>query len=322
MSNEYGKSTLGKGSMTYEGGDTVDLEKNHKLAMHTSRANIFMNAFLSLSKLAVGIFAHSQAMINDGINNASDVIGSVIVTVGVSAAAKDSDKHHQYGHERLECVASILVSGIVMALGIVLFAEGLGKIFKGSYKNLPIPGMMAVVAAIASIIIKEVMFLYTRRAAKKTASSALMASAWDSQSDVLATTGGLIGIVGSRMGLPIADSIAAIIIAIFIFKVGLDIFKDGMYKMVDHACPDDEVKKIRRIIENQQGVLSVDVLQTRMFGSRAYVDVEISAEGHQSLIQAHDIAERVHRAIEINFPQVKHCMVHVNPGKVKSTGNN
>ena len=298
----------------------VDQEKNHKLAMNTSRANIFMNVLLSLSKLAVGFLAHSQAMINDGINNASDVIGSVIVAVGVSVAAKDSDSNHQYGHERLECVASILVSGIVMALGVGLFVEGLGKIFRGTYKNLPIPGMEAVYAAIASIIIKEIMFLYTRRAARKTNSSALMASAWDSQSDVLATIGGLIGIVGSRMGIPVADSIAAIVISMFIFKVGLDIFNDGMYKMVDHACPEDEVKRIRKVIEEQQGVLSVDVLQTRMFGSRAFVDVEISAEGTQTLIQAHGIAERVHYAIEKNFPQVKHCMVHVNPAKKASSG--
>ncbi len=298
----------------------VDQEKKHKLAMHTSWANIFMNAFLSVSKLSVGFLAHSRAMINDGINNASDVIGSVIVMVGVTAAAKDPDENHQYGHERLECVASILVSGIVMALGIGLFLEGLGKIFTGSYKNLPIPGMLAVYAAIASIIIKEGMFLYTRRAAKKTNSSALMASAKDSQSDVLATSAGLIGIVGSRIGIPVADSIAAIIISMFIFKVGLDIFKDGMYKMIDHACPDEDVKKIRRIIELQNGVLGIDVLQTRMFGSRAYVDVEILAEGEQTLIQSHEIAERVHRAIEINFPQVKHCMVHVNPKKEESSG--
>ena len=298
----------------------MDQEKNHRLAMNTSRTNIFMNVLLSVSKLTVGFFANSHAMINDGINNASDVVGSIIVAVGVSAGAKDSDKHHQYGHERLECVASILVSGIVMALGVGLFFEGVTKIFRGSYKNLPIPGIAAVVAAIASIIIKEIMFLYTRKAAKKTGSSALMASAWDSQSDVLATTGGLIGIVASRMGLPIADSIAAIVIAIFIFKVGLDIFNDGMYKMVDHACPDDVVKNIRKVVKDQRGVLAVDVLQTRMFGSRAYVDVEISAEGTQSLIQAHAIAERVHHAIEINFPQVKHCMVHVNPSKKDSTG--
>jgi cation diffusion facilitator family transporter len=298
----------------------MDQEKNHKLAMNISRINIFMNAFLSISKLAIGFIAHSYAMINDGINNASDVVGSVIVTVGVSAGAKDSDKQHQYGHERLENVASILLSGIVMALGGGLFFDGVRNIFSGSYKGTPTPGVLAVIAAIASIIIKEIMFLYTSRASKKTGSSALMASAWDSQSDVLATSAGLIGIVGSRLGIPVADSVAAIIISLFIFKVGLDVFKDGMDMMVDHACPDEVVQEIHKVIEDQQGVLSVDVLQTRMFGSRAYVDVEISAERRQSLIQAHTIAERVHDAIEVNFPQVKHCMVHVNPAKEDLSG--
>ncbi len=298
----------------------MDRDKNHKLAMNISKTNIFMNAFLSISKLAVGFLAHSSAMINDGINNASDVVGSVIVTIGVSVGAKDSDKHHQYGHERLENVASILVSGIVMALGVGLFFDGIGKIFKGTYKGLPMPGILAVVAAIASIIIKEIMFLYTSRAAKKTGSSALMASAWDSQSDVLATSAGLVGIVGSRLGMPVADSVAAIIISLFIFKVGLDVFKDGMDMMVDRACPDEVVQGIRDVIEDQEGVLGVDVLQTRMFGSRAYVDVEIAAEGTQSLVQAHAIAEQVHDAIEKNFPQVKHCMVHVNPTKEDPSG--
>ena len=298
----------------------MDRDKNHKLAMNISRTNIFMNAFLSISKLAVGFLAHSSAMINDGINNASDVVGSVIVTIGVSVGAKDSDKHHQYGHERLENVASILVSGIVMALGVGLFFDGIGKIFKGTYKGLPMPGILAVVAAIASIIIKEIMFLYTSRAAKKTGSSALMASAWDSQSDVLATSAGLVGIIGSRLGMPVADSVAAIIISLFIFKVGLDVFKDGMDMMVDRACPDEVVQGIRDVIEDQEGVLGVDVLQTRMFGSRAYVDVEIAAEGTQSLVQAHAIAEQVHDAIEENFPQVKHCMVHVNPTKEDPSG--
>ncbi len=159
------------------------------------------------------------------------------------------------------------------------------------------------------------MFLYTRWAGKKTDSSALMASAWDSQSDVLATTGGLIGIIASRMGYPIADSIAAILISLFIIRVGIEIFRDGMYKMVDHACPEKVVQEIRSLILDQEGVKGLDLLRTRKFGSKAYVDVEISAEGSQSLVDAHCIAERVHHAIETSFPQVKHCMVHVNPYK-------
>ena len=287
------------------------------LALRVSRINIFNNIVLAVSKIGIGVVAHSVALLNDGINNAGDVISSVIASVGIAAAGKDSDAEHQYGHERLESVAAILLSGIIMVVGLGLLVDGVSSIIKESYLNRPIPGVLAVIAAMISIVVKEIMFLYTRWAAKKTKSSALLASSWDSQSDVLATTGGLIGIVFARMGYPIADSIAAIIIALFIFRVGVQVFRDGADQMVDHACEEETVQQIRSAILDQEGVRGLDLLHTRTFGSRCYVDVEISADGLQSLVDAHSIAERVHHAIEKNFPQVKHCMVHVNPSKKK-----
>lgn len=287
------------------------------LALRVSRINIFNNIVLAVSKIGIGVVAHSAALLNDGVNNAGDVISSVIASVGIAAAGKDSDAEHQYGHERLESVAAILLSGIIMVVGMGLLVDGVSSIIKESYLNRPIPGVLAVIAAIISIVVKEIMFLYTRWAAKKTRSSALLASSWDSQSDVLATTGGLIGIMFARMGYPIADSIAAIIIALFIFRVGVQVFRDGTDQMVDHACEEETVQQIRSVILDQEGVRGLDLLHTRTFGSRCYVDVEISADGLQSLVDAHSIAERVHHAIEKNFPQVKHCMVHVNPSKKK-----
>lgn len=287
------------------------------LALRVSRINIFNNIVLAVSKISIGVVAHSAALLNDGVNNAGDVISSVIASVGIAAAGKDSDAEHQYGHERLESVAAILLSGIIMVVGLGLLVDGVSSIIKKSYLNRPIPGVLAVIAAIISIVVKEIMFLYTRWAAKKTESSALLASSWDSQSDVLATTGGLVGIVFARMGYPIADSIAAIIIALFILRVGVQIFRDGADQMVDRACQDETVQQIRTVILDQEGVRGLDLLRTRTFGSRCYVDVEISADGLQSLVDAHSIAERVHHAIEKNFPQVKHCMVHVNPSKQK-----
>jgi cation diffusion facilitator family transporter len=291
------------------------MKKN--LALKVSYLNIFSNIVLAISKTTIGFIAHSSALLNDGINNAGDVVSSIIAMIGISAASKESDEDHQYGHERMESVAAILLSGIIMVVGFGLLVDGISTIITGSYHDSPLPGVLAVIAAIVSIVIKQCMFLYTRWAGKKTDSSALMASAWDSQSDVLATTGGLIGILASRLGYPIADSIAAIIISLFIIRVGIEIFRDGIYKMVDHACPEKTVEEIRLIILDQEGVKGIDLLRTRRFGSRAYVDVEISAEGSQSLVEAHCIAERVHHAIETSFPQVKHCMVHVNPYKHK-----
>ena len=293
----------------------MEHQPDKKIAMYISRGNIVLNVLLAVSKLIVEAVANSSAMINDGINNASDVVSSIIVIIGISAASKASDKNHQYGHERLECVAAILLSGMVMAVGFGLGVDGVQKIIKGTYKSQPTPGTLALVVAFISIVVKEIMFLYTRWGAKKVNSSVLMASAWDSQSDVLATTGGLIGIAGSILGFPIADSLAAILIAGFILKVGIQIFLDGMNKMVDHACPQEMVDAIKKVVLDQEGVLSLDVLNTRQFGSRAYVDIEISADGNLRLIEAHAIAERVHHAIEHNFLEVKHCMVHVNPSK-------
>lgn len=287
------------------------------LALTVSKINIFNNVVLAISKISIGVVAHSAALLNDGINNAGDVVSSVIASVGISAAGKESDAEHQYGHERLESVAAILLSGIIMVVGLGLLVDGISSIIKGSYHESPVPGLLAVIAAIVSIVVKEIMFLYTRWAAKKTDSSALLASSWDSQSDVLATTGGLIGILFSRMGYPIADSIAAIIIALFIFRVGVQVFRDGADQMVDRACKEETVQQIRTVILDQEGVRGLDLLRTRTFGSRCYVDVEISADGLQSLVDAHSIAERVHHAIEKNFPQVKHCMVHVNPSRQK-----
>lgn len=286
-----------------------------KLATNVARINLVNNFILAISKTTIGYFAHSSALLNDGINNMGDTLSSIIAMIGISAASRKADEDHPYGHERLECVAAILLSGIIMFVAIALFGSGLSAIIKKSYLTTPVPTFLAVVASIASIVIKAVMYLYTRWAGKKAHSPALMASAGDSLSDVLATTGGLIGIIFARMGYPIGDAIAAVIIALFIFRVGVEIFKDGMDQMVDRACEESFVTEIKDLIETQKGVLRVDFLRTRQFGSRCYVDVEIAAEPTQSLTDAHTIAERVHDTIEATFPMVKHCMVHVNPYK-------
>ena len=287
------------------------------LALRTSQFNIALNSLLALSKIATEWERVPMAIFNDGINNAGDVISSVIATVGIAAGSKASDNEHQYGHERLECVAAILLSGIIMVVGITLFADGLISIIKGSYQNRQSPGLLALVMAIASIIIKQVMVFHSRWAGKKSESVALLASAWDSQSDVFATTGGLVGIIFARLGYPIADSIAAMIIALFIFRVGLDVFRDGTDKMVDRACDEAMVEKMRTTIEAVEGVQRLDLLRSRTFAARCYVDVEIAADGKLSLTEAHTIAERVHDTIEHTFPSVKHCMVHVNPYKTR-----
>lgn len=285
-----------------------------KLAMRVSGVSIVVNVALSLFKLLAGILAHSGAMISDAIHSASDVISTVVVIIGVKMSGKKSDKEHQYGHERLECVSSILLAGLLLATGVGIGITGVEKILAGtSGENLMIPGRLALIAAVVSLAVKEWMFWYTRGAAKKINSGALMADAWHHRSDALSSVGAFAGILGARLGYPILDPIASVVICLFIAKAAVDIFKDAIDKMVDHSCDEETVARMRSAVEEVPGVVRVDRIKTRLFGSRIYVDIEIAVDGEMLLKDAHAIAEKAHRKLEHNFEDVKHCMVHVNP---------
>lgn len=295
--------------------------EDEKLAMQVSSVSIFVNMALSLFKLLAGIIAHSGAMISDAIHSASDVFSTFIVIIGVRMSNKTSDHDHQYGHERLECVSSIILSGLLLATGVGIGISGIQNILAGtSGKSLVVPGLLALIAAVSSLIVKEWMFWYTRAAAKKINSGALMADAWHHRSDALSSIGAFIGILGARLGFPILDPIASVVICLFIVKAAVDIFKDAIDKMVDHSCDDATVEQMSQIIAGICGVDRIDVIRTRLFGSKIYVDIEISVNGELSLNKAHAIAEDVHLSIEESFPHVKHCMVHVNPFDVEEKG--
>ena len=289
------------------------MEQEKKTAMRVSAVTIAWNVILSIFKLIAGVVGHSGAMISDAVHSASDVFSTIIVILGINIASRQSDDDHQYGHDRLECVAAILLAVVLFATGIGIGIGGINKIIEGTAGKDEIPGMIALIAAVASIVVKEGMFWYTRSAAKKINSGALMADAWHHLSDALSSVGALIGIGGARLGFPVLDPIASVIICVFIVKAAYDIFKDAIDKMVDKSCDEETEEKMRRLIEEQQGVLKVDVLRTRLFGAKMYVDIEIAADGDITLREGHEIAQVVHDKVEEEFPLVKHCMVHVNP---------
>ena len=274
---------------------------------------ILANAVLSVFKLMAGVIAHSNAMISDAVHSASDVFSTVVVIIGVKLASKESDKEHPYGHERLECVAAIVLAMVLLFTGLEIGLQAMRAIVKGNYSNLEVPGMLALIAAIISIVVKELMYWYTRHYAKKIDSSALMADAWHHRSDALSSVGALIGIGGAMLGFPIMDSIASLVIFIFIVKAAYDIFKDAVDKMVDHSCDEEMEHELYESVLSHSEVLGIDLLQTRIFGNKIYVDVEIQVNGSYTLQHAHEIAEEVHDKIEKDFPKVKHIMVHVNP---------
>lgn len=286
-----------------------------KIAMKVSFVSIVANVMLSAFKLFAGIFAHSGAMVSDAVHSASDVFSTIVVIIGIRISGKKSDKEHPYGHERMECVAAIVLATILAVTGLGIGYGAVGKILSGDYANLEVPGFLALVAALVSIAVKEGMYWYTRHSAKKIDSSALMADAWHHRSDALSSVGALAGIAGARLGFPICDAIASLCICLFIAKAACDIFKDAVDKMVDKACDEATENELKNCALAQEGVLGVDLLRTRVFGNKIYVDIEIRADGDGSLREAHGIAERVHDSIEGNFARVKHIMVHVNPAE-------
>ena len=286
-----------------------------KVAIKVSTVTIFWNTVLAVFKFIAGLLASSNAMISDAIHSASDVFSTIVVMIGVKLASKESDEEHPYGHERLECVAAIILSMVLLGTGLVIGYGAFMNIINGHYNSIKVPGMLALVAAILSILVKELMYWYTRIYAKRIDSSALMADAWHHRSDALSSVGALIGIAGARLGFPIMDSIASLVIFMFIAKAAYDIFMDAVDKMVDHSCDEETKESIRQCVLENDKVEGIDLLNTRLFGNKIYVYIEICVDGENTLNEAHKIAEDVHDSIEERFAKIKHIMVHVNPKK-------
>lgn len=281
------------------------MTNNNNLGIKVSVISIVLNIILSLGKFFAGIIAGSAAMLSDAIHSASDVVSSFVVIIGLKISEKAPDDEHPYGHDRMECLAAIVLAGVLVGTGLGIGYSGVKSIIHGTYSH---PENLAIYAAIASIVIKEGMYWYTRIAGKKINSSALMADAWHHRTDALSSVGALIGILGAQHGFPWMDSLASVIIAVFVLIAAYRIFMDASDRMVDGVAENED-----EIREYAMSIASVDMLKTRKFGNRVYVDMEISLDGSLSLHEAHAEAERVHDLVEAKFPDIKHILIHVNP---------
>ena len=290
--------------------ERCDTDKS--IMTRVSKVSVAANVFLSAFKLFAGVVGHSGAMIADAVHSLSDVAGSGLVILGAHLSSKESDREHQYGHERLECVISLILANVLLLVAAGIGIEGIRGMIDP--QSAAMPGMLALIAAVVSVASKEVLYWYTRAAAKKIDSVSLMAEAWHHRSDAISSVGSFIGIFGAMLGFPVLQPAVCVLIAVLIFKVGIDIYRETMNKLIDKACDDETAEKIKATIVAQEGVIALDEIKTRLFGSKVYVDIEIACDGTQSLYDAHRIAERVHRQVEELFPgRIKHCSVHVNP---------
>ncbi len=285
-----------------------------KIIKRLSNVGIFGNVVLAAFKLVAGLIGRSGAMISDAVHSLSDVFATFVAYIGVRMSMQAEDEEHPYGHERLECVASLI-------LGLILAGTGLGIGYAGVRKlafesdAIEIPTVLPLIAAVVSIAVKEGMYRYTMYHAKRLDSAAFKADAWHHRTDAFSSVGSFIGIGLARLGLPFMDPVVSIIICLLIIKVAYDIVRDAINKMLDTSCDSAFEAKVRAFVEIQEGVINIDLLRTRQFGNKIYIDLEIAVQRDISLIEAHNIAENVHENVEHEFPNVKHVMIHVNPAE-------
>lgn len=284
--------------------------ERYNLGVRVSVITIIVNVVLATFKIVAGLVGKSNAMLADGVHTLSDVLTTIVVIFGLKISSKAADKEHPYGHEKYEPIFAKLLSILLVLTGVYIGYSSIKALVSGNIKT---PGVIALVAAIVSIVVKEGMYWYTIKAARKIKSLSLEADAWHHRSDAFSSVGTFIGILGARKGLKVLDPIAGIVVSIFVAKVGLDLYIRATKELVDESAGDEIEKQISEIVQSVEGVDSIKNLKTRIFGSKLYVDLEIIVDGNLTVKEGHNIAEMVHDKLEDTMEEIKHCMVHVEP---------
>ena len=285
--------------------------KERAIGVSISLYSIISSVALSLLKLLAGFFGHSSALVSDGFNSLGDVISYTVVAGGVVGSEKKADTNHQYGHEKLESIVSIFIALAILATGLGVGYRGILHIFEP--QSLVKPTLLPIGAALISIAVKIVLYIYSHKAAQMTQLTSLKALATDHFSDILASSGALVGSSLAYLGYVVFDPIASVIIAFLIIKSSIEVFRAAFDVLMDVSVDKETHKKLTQVILENPHVLQLDVLRTRRVGSGYWVDVEICCCKDLTLYEAHEIAQHVHDDIEHKFPQVRHVMVHVNP---------
>ena len=294
-----------------------EIRERNRTVAQMSAVGIGGNVLLAVFKLVAGIIGNSMALVSDAVHSTSDVLATAVAYVGDRISRREADENHPYGHERFEQLASAVLALILASVGIGIGVAGvqtaLDIVSADGAAVGEAPGVLALVAATVSIAVKEAMFWYTRHGARAIGSDVFMADAWHHRSDALSSVAALIGVGAARLGFPLGDPIASIVICLFVLKVAWDVGRDAVGKLVDETGGEELNALIAQHVLSCEGIDHIDSVLTRQFGSQFYADVEVAMDGTLSLDEAHRRAEAVHDLIERECPDVKHVTVHVNP---------
>ncbi|MGG4129143.1 cation diffusion facilitator family transporter [Paenibacillus illinoisensis] len=288
----------------------MDQLKYDNLKMGERGAIISIIAYICLTalKLVIGSIAGSEALKADGLNNATDIVASIAVLIGLRLAQRPADKDHTYGHWKAETVASLVASFIMMAVGLQVLIEAIGSVFQGENES---PDLIAAYTGIFCAVVMYLVYRYNKRLATKIKSQAVMAAARDNISDAWVSAGTVIGIVGSQFALPWLDPVTAVIVGFLICKTAWDIFKEATHHLTD-GFDVELIREYRKTIATIDGVETVKDVRARSYGNNAVVDVVITVRSDLDMQQAHDICTDVEDEL-LREHDVYTVHVHVEP---------
>ena len=278
-----------------------------------------VNLLLAGIKLAAGILGRSGAMVADAVHSCSDMATDVVVIAFAKISAKPKDEGHDYGHGKYETLATIIISLALAAVGTGILVNSIGAIrvvVDGGL--LPRPGTVALLAAAVSIVVKEILYRYTVREGRRVSSPSMIANAWHHRSDALSSLGTLAGIgcayfLGDKWR--IADPIAALVVAVFIFKIAFDLIRTGLDELLERSLPEDVEEEILRVVAANPEVREPHNLRTRRIGASIAVEVHVRVDGAMSVCRSHELTEDIERRLRARFGEGTMIAIHVEPLK-------
>lgn len=287
----------------------MDYADNLKQGEKGAWLSIITYIVLSIIKLVIAHVGDSDALRADGLNNATDVVASVAVLIGLKISRKPPDKDHPYGHFRVETIASLFAAFVMAFIGLQVIFDTLKKIV--AYEVQEIPDLLTAWTAIGAAVVMFFVYLYNVRLAKKIQSSALNAAAQDNKSDALVSIGAFIGIIGAQFGLIWLDPLAGLVVGIIICKTAWDIFKEATHTLTD-GFDEDKLIEIRQTIEQVKEVKEVVDVKGRIHGNQSLIDVTILVDPNLNVVQSHRITENIENYLYEKYG-ITYALIHIEP---------
>jgi cation diffusion facilitator family transporter len=270
-----------------------------------------VNILLSAAKLVGGIIGQSQALVADGLHSLSDLASDAMVLVAAHHAGEEADEEHPYGHARFETIATVALATLLGAVGLGIAYDAISRLILD--ESVAIPALFTLWIAAISILSKEALYQYTRIVGNRIHSQLLLANAWHHRSDAISSIVVFIGIAGAQLELPKLDAYAAIIVAVMIIKIGVELGYNSIQELADKGLDPDMIDSIRNVILAHEDVRHLHMLRTRKMGHSALVDVHIEVGPKLSVSEGHHISEKVEKALIDRFDEINDVTVHIDP---------